>query len=66
LVLRVKDLKDKRITRVKVLPKGYQVIESVLEARRQFLKGTLLGVNSEELKVVVESILKLNTIMSEE
>jgi DNA-binding MarR family transcriptional regulator len=66
LVLRVKDLKDKRITRVKVLPKGFQVIESVLDARRQFLQGALLGVDDEALEAIVESVLKLNAFMSEE
>lgn len=66
LVLRVKDLKDKRVTRVKVLPKGYQVIESVLEARRAFLKGALLDVTDEGLETIVESILKLNAVLSEE
>ncbi len=66
LVLRVKDLKDKRITRVVVLEKGHQVIESVLEARRTFLKEALREAGNKEVEELILTIAQLNNYMSKE
>ncbi|WMM26863.1 MarR family transcriptional regulator [Tissierella sp. MB52-C2] len=41
LVARKKDDKDKRVVRVEVLPKGYDILEKVLNKRIEFLSGKL-------------------------
>lgn len=66
LVSRVKDEKDKRITRVVVLQKGHQVIERVLEARRQFLTTVLEGMTDSDLHLTLQTITSLNAYMSSE
>lgn len=66
LVSRVKDDKDKRITRVVVLPKGHGVIERVLEARRQFLANVLEGMSDMDLQKTLKTITALNAYMMAE
>lgn len=48
LVSRMKDPNDKRIVRLKVLPKGTDVIEKVLSRRIEFLYGKLVSLTDEE------------------
>lgn len=66
LVLRVKDAKDKRISRVKVLPRGHAVIASVLEARQTFLKGALAQMDEAALMALLNTITHLNHCLLEE
>lgn len=48
LVVRKRDEKDKRVVRVEVLPKGFNILEEVLNKRIMFLEGKLGGFNDEE------------------
>ncbi len=48
LVERKKDEKDKRVVRVFVLQKGYDVLEKVLEKRIEFLDHELRNFSNEE------------------
>ena len=47
LVVRVKDEKDRRIVRIKVLDKGHELIEKVLQTRRQYLSEVLEDCDDE-------------------
>lgn len=59
LVARKKDIKDKRIVIVEVLPKGYDILENVLEKRRNYLSIQLDEFSKSELDVFNESLKKL-------
>ncbi|WP_353095220.1 MarR family transcriptional regulator [Tissierella praeacuta] len=48
LVVRKKDEKDKRVVRVEVLPKGYDILEKVLNKRIGFLLGKLSDFSDED------------------
>lgn len=48
LVARSRDEKDKRVVRVDVLPKGYSILEEVLNKRIEFLDSKLSGLSYEE------------------
>jgi len=48
LVIRKKDEKDKRVVRVEVLPKGYDILEKVLKKRIDFLTGKLSDFTDED------------------
>lgn len=59
LVTRKKDVKDKRIVIVEVLPKGYDILENVLEKRRNYLSIQVDEFNKKELELFNESLKKL-------
>jgi len=48
LVTRMKDQNDKRIVRLKVLSKGFDVVNKVLSRRIEFLSGKLASLTDEE------------------
>ncbi len=48
LVCRKKDDKDKRVVRIEVLPKGYDILEKVLIKRREFLSSKLNDFSEED------------------
>lgn len=41
LVIRKRDDKDKRVVRIEVLPKGFDILNRVLDKRREFLSSKL-------------------------
>lgn len=61
LVKRVKDENDKRVSRIKVLEKGYNVLDEVLTARRLYIDEIFKEVSSQELAVVNQAFEVLNT-----
>lgn len=64
LVVRVKDEKDRRVVRIKVLEKGHNMIEGVLENRRKYISETLEGLSEEMIDSVFEVMKMLNEKMS--
>ncbi|HEY8362049.1 MAG TPA: MarR family transcriptional regulator [Tissierellaceae bacterium] len=50
LVIRKKDEKDKRVVRIEVLPKGYEILDKVLNRRREFLASKLADFTTEEIE----------------
>src|SRR5690606_3546656 len=48
LVVRKKDEKDKRVVRIEVLPKGYEILEKVLNKRIEFLSSKLVDFTYED------------------
>jgi len=63
LVMRVKDEKDRRIVRIKVLDKGHQLIEQVLITRRQYLSEVLDGCDDESIMQMHKCFKLLNENM---
>lgn len=61
LVVRVKDERDRRIVRIKVLDKGHQLIDQVLHTRQKYLSEVLAECNSE----VIDQIHKCFEILNE-
>jgi len=61
LLKRVKDENDRRISRIKVLEKGYTVLNEVLTARRLYIGEIFEEATPEELEVVNQSFTVLNT-----
>lgn len=57
LVQRIKDMKDKRIVRLKVMDKGHVLIDRLLESRRSYL-GDVLKDCDEEALVNIEECFK--------
>lgn len=66
LVTRKKDDKDKRVVRVEVLPKGYDILDKVLEMRRKFLAGKLDGFNIDDKKALNKGLKALYEAMKDE
>jgi DNA-binding MarR family transcriptional regulator len=63
LVTRVKDEKDRRVVRIRVLDKGNKVIEGVLDNRRQYIKENLDGLSDDMINSVFEVMKMLNEKM---
>ena len=59
LVIRKKDDKDKRVVIVEVLPKGFDILENVLEKRRNYLSVQLEEFSKSELEIFNSSLEKL-------
>lgn len=64
LVERVKDEKDRRVVRIKVLDKGRNMIDGVLENRRKYIAETLEGLSDEMINSVDEVMRMLNEKMN--
>jgi len=69
LVVRKKDEKDKRVVRVEVLPKGFDILEKVLDKRIDFLFHKLINFSDEDkynLHIGIKSIYEAMKADSEE
>ncbi len=65
LVLRIRDTRDRRVIRMKVLDKGHQMVKEVLEARATYLNGVLSQISDEECTEIIKSMNMLYRLMSE-
>ncbi|WP_430886005.1 MarR family winged helix-turn-helix transcriptional regulator [Fusibacter sp. JL216-2] len=63
LVVRVKDEKDRRIVRIKVLDKGHQLIEQVLHTRQKYLSEVLAECDDQVIEHIHECFEILNNNM---
>lgn len=66
LIERVRDTADRRVIRLKVLPKGNQVIDEVLEARRNYLATILSELDVADKERLIQAIDQLNYLMTRE
>lgn len=66
LVERVRDQKDRRVVQIHLLNKGKEIINEVLEARREYLAHILENMNQEEVDQMAISLKKLLKKMDEE
>lgn len=63
LVVRVKDEKDRRVVRIKVLEKGSIMIEEVLKSRRKYISEILEDIPDEMVDSIYEVMSLLNNKM---
>ena len=66
LIERVRDTADRRVIRLKVLPKGASVIDEVLEARRGYLVNILSEIDVADKERLIQSLEQLNYLMTRE
>lgn len=66
LIERVRDTNDRRVIRLKVLPKGAKVIDQVLEARRDYLATILAEIDATNKDRLIHSLEQLNYLMTRE
>lgn len=66
LVKRKKDEKDKRVVRIEVLPKGFDILEKVLDKRRKFLEDKLDNFDEEHKQILTKGLNELYIAMNEE
>lgn len=66
LVKRKKDEKDKRVVRIEVLPKGFDILEKVLHKRRKFLEDKLDNFNEEQKQLLTKGLNELYLAMNED
>lgn len=66
LIERIRDTADRRVIRLKVLPKGNAVIDEVLEARRSYLATILAELDVTEKERLIQSLHQLNYLMTRE
>jgi DNA-binding MarR family transcriptional regulator len=62
-VVRERDSEDRRVVRVRLLEKGRQMIEKVLDARRAYLAGVLESVSSKDQEEILRILALLNDKM---
>lgn len=66
LVIRKKDTEDKRVVRVEVLPKGFDILEKVLDKRRKFLQLKLSNFDKEQKEALSSGLYELYIAMNNE
>ncbi len=64
LIERVRDTSDRRVIRLKVLPKGATVIEEVREARRSYLGNILNELDVADKEKLIQALEQLNYLMT--
>ncbi|KGG80794.1 MarR family winged helix-turn-helix transcriptional regulator [Caloranaerobacter azorensis] len=66
LVVRVRDDKDRRVVRIKVLDKGFEILQKVLNRRIDYLEKMLSSFTEEEKSSLVKNLEKLYISMERE
>lgn len=64
LIERVRDTTDRRVIRLRILPKGHSIIEEVLEARRTYLVNILSELDGNEKEQMIRSLEQLHFLMT--
>lgn len=63
LVERARDANDRRVIRLHVLEKGYQMVEEVLAARKRYLSEALQDVPQEDIEAMIRSMTQLDQVL---
>lgn len=63
LVVRIKDEKDRRIVRIRVLEKGHLLFDEVLYNRRKYLQEVMAGMTASEIDAISNCFTDLNERM---
>lgn len=66
LVMRVKDVQDRRVVRIHLLEEGERIIQEVLKKRQKYLDEVLKNFTGEEIQMLQNSLAKLHQEMREE
>lgn len=65
LVARVRDENDRRVIRLHVNEKGFEMVEAVMSARKKYLSGILEGLNADETEVIIEGMRHIEQLMTQ-
>lgn len=66
LVMRVKDVQDRRVVRIHLLEEGERIIQEVIKKRQKYLDEVLKNFTVEEIQMLQNSLAKLHQEMREE
>ncbi|MBY6276645.1 MarR family winged helix-turn-helix transcriptional regulator [Symbiobacterium thermophilum] len=66
LIERVRDTADRRVIRLRVLPKGNQLIDQILEARQAYLSNAMAGMAASDKARLIWSLQQLTAVLSRE
>jgi DNA-binding MarR family transcriptional regulator len=66
LVIRERDTADRRVIRLKVLDKGHQMRNEVLDARKNYLSTVLEKISPEETEAMIVALTHLSELMTQE
>lgn len=64
LIERVRDSQDRRVIRLRVLEKGSNIIDEVLEARQTYLAAQFADLDEVDKKNLIQALEQLNHLMS--
>ncbi|HEX6987903.1 MAG TPA: MarR family transcriptional regulator, partial [Bacillota bacterium] len=65
LVMRERDPSDRRVVRLQALAKGHDLIEAVMKARLDYLRGILQRVDAGERSRLIEALRHLHDVMKD-
>jgi len=66
LIQRERDPNDRRMIRLKVTPKGDQIIAEVVEARKRYVASVLMKVAPEDRKTLAQNLSQIHELMRSE
>ncbi len=66
LVARERDSEDRRVIRIRVLDKGHELMDVVMEARLEYLSSVLQGMDREQRDNLAEALKSLYQVMTQE
>ncbi len=66
LVLRIRDVDDRRVVRLQILPKGEKLVDEVIYRRKEYLAEILIAVNEEDQLHLLNSLKRLDEIMDKD
>lgn len=66
LISREKDATDRRVIRLKMRERGYQIIEEVMIARKRYVQSILDQIDMEEKENLIRALTRLHGLMMEE
>ncbi|WP_374711412.1 MarR family winged helix-turn-helix transcriptional regulator [Symbiobacterium terraclitae] len=64
LIERVRDTADRRVIRLRVLPKGSELIEQVLEARQAYLATAMAGLGASDKARIIRTLEELSALLA--
>jgi len=66
LVVRERDTIDRRVIRLKVLPRGHNMLAEVMAARKRYLRDVLERVSPDETQAMIVALTHLSELMTHE
>jgi len=66
LVVRERDTIDRRVIRLKVLPRGHNMLDEVMAARKLYLRDVLEKVSPDETQAMIVALTHLSELMTHE
>lgn len=66
LIERVRDKTDRRVIRLRVLPKGAEVVDEVLEARRGYMATAMAELDAPDKERLIQALEQINYLMTRE